>query len=173
MKRGMITSLAVVLAWWGAGANLASAQFGTLGQPPARPRPTVSPYVNLGGGSSGAINYYGLIRPQTDTNRSIMDLQNVVTRMNPDGSLQGQLDQTNPVNAMGGLQTGHSSTFFNYGRYYPLTPTSGYGTNLGGMTGIGTGNGVGGLNPNLGGGSGFGLGNNRTFFGTNMNQFPR
>ena len=169
MKRGIITSIAVLLAWCGIGLNFASAQFGTLGQPPARPRPTVSPFVNLGAGG-GALTYYGLIRPQTDATRSIQDLQNVVTRMNPDGSLQGQQDLLNPVNALGGLQTGHPVTYFHYSHYYPLTPTMG---TMGGMGGTGLGGGgIGGFNPNIGIGVGGNLGN-RTFFGQTFNTFPR
>lgn len=168
MKRGIITALAITLAW-SVHANFACAQFGNLGQPPIRPRPTVSPFINLGTG--GAMSYYGLIRPQTDTTKSIMELQSVVTRMNPDGSLQGQFDQTNPASQTGsqtGLQTGHSASYFNYGRYYPNSPPMGSGSGLGGA-GFGTG-----LGGSPVGGGGFGTNNmgfgNRTFFGPTMNN---
>jgi hypothetical protein len=176
MKRGIFTSLAL-LALWGTGLNFASAQFGGLGQAPPRVRPTVSPFINLGQGGAGA--FYGIIKPQLDANRSINDLQQGLNRLNPDGSLRGQID-AGSVNALGGLQTGHSATFMNYSHYFPLVPPGGSGT--AGNLGIGTG--LGGYNPSLGGGfglgntgfnsggGGFGLGNTggRTFFGGNLNQ---
>jgi hypothetical protein len=170
MKRIIITSLAVLLGW-GVSVNFASAQFGTLGQPPVRPRPTVSPYIDLGVG--GAMGYYGLIRPQTDATRSIQELQNVVTRLNPDGSLAGQQDLLNPLNVAPGLQTGHSSTFFNYSHYYPQGGLPGAGTS--GLGGVGSN--IGGYNPGVTGGIGTGAfgaaTGQRTFFGPTFGTFPR
>lgn len=164
MKRAIITSLAVALVWTGVGLNFASAQFGTLGQPPAR-RPAVSPYINLGIGGGGAVSYYGLIKPQIDANRSIVELQNVVTHMNPDGSLRGQLDaQGQGQTGQTGLQTGHAAQFFNYGHYYPIAGPGG-ATSTG--TGMGYGPGMGGFNSNFGPGGNinFGTGPQRGFFG--------
>jgi hypothetical protein len=150
MKRGIVTSLAVLLAW-SCGSNFASAQFGSLGQQPLRPRPTVSPYINLGAGV-GALSYYGLVRPQVDTTRQLMSLQNTLTQMNPDGSLRSSLDQQQSQTGSPGtgLQTGHAATYFNYSHYYPL---SGMGSQ-GGPSFL---SGMGGLNPGVGGGA-FGTG---------------
>ncbi len=165
MKRAFLTASAVLLAWCGIGLNFASAQFGTLGQPPVR-RPAVSPYINLGTGGGGALSYYGIIRPQMDANRSIMDLQNVVNRMNPDGSLQGQLDQQSQTGQTG-LQTGHSAGFFNYGNYYPIAPPGGGGTGMGGTAGFGN---MGGFNGGFGS-TGFGsMGTPRTFYGSTFSN---
>ena len=162
MKRTIMASLAVLALWGSVELNFARAQFGTLGQAPPRTRPTVSPFINLGQGGAGA--FYGIIKPQLDANRSINDLQQGIHRLNPDGSLKGQLDGQNSANALGGLQTGHSATFFNYGHYYPMAP---------GSTGASTT----GYNPsgagfNTGTGAGFGAGNTggRTFFGANLAQ---
>jgi hypothetical protein len=163
MKRAIFTSLAVLVAW-GVGASFALAQFGTLGQPPIRPRPTVSPYINMGTGAQG---YYGLIKPQTDANRSIQDLQNNLSRMGLDSSGQAATDPNNPLGgSTPGLQTGHAATYFNYSHYYPQNAPIGSGGS--GMGGIGSG--LGGVNPYFynqgpfGGGFGFGAGG-RTFFG--------
>jgi hypothetical protein len=146
MKRGITTAL--LLASWLGVVPFASAQFGTLGQAPARPRPTVSPFINQGTGGINAFNYYGVIKPQFETNRQFNEMQQ---RLNVDGSLRSPLQtpQDTP-NALGGLQTGHTSTFFNYGRYFPNSPPMGGGSGIGNTTGFGLG-GVGaglGVNPN-------------------------
>ena len=161
MKRIMFASVAVLILW-GGGLNFASAQFGTLGQAPVRPRPTVSPFINLGQGGAGA--FYGIIKPQMDASRSITDLQQGINRLNPDGSLKGQLDAQNSANALGGLQTGHSATFFNYGHYYP--------TATGSTGGASSGYNPSGMGFNTGTGSGFGTGGTGTltFFGSNLAQ---
>ena len=161
MRRSIVTSLTVLALWGSIGLNFATAQFGSLGQAPPRTRPTVSPFINLGQGGAGA--FYGIIKPQLDANRSINDLQQGLQRLNPDGSLQGQLNQGH-INAQTGLQTGHAASFFNYSHYYPLTPG---GASSGGTTGLGAGLG----SPGFGVGTG-GIGNTgvRPFFGANMNQ---
>ncbi len=172
MKRAFITSLAV-LALWGVGVNFASAQFGTLGQPPIRPRPTVSPFIDLGMGG-GAMGYYGLIQPQTNATRSIQELQSAVMRLNPDGSLAGQQDLLNPLNVSPALQTGHPSTYFNYSHYYPQGTTPGAGASN--LQGQGLGSNMGGYNNGYTGiGTGaFGVGagaGQRTFFGPTFGSF--
>jgi len=117
MKRITISALAVLALWGSVGLNFASAQFGGLGQAPPRIRPSVSPYINMGTGGAGA--YYGIVRPQMNTNQSLTDLQQGVLRLNPDGSLKGQLDLLNPIAAQTGLQTGHAVSFLNTGHYFP------------------------------------------------------
>jgi hypothetical protein len=168
MKRGIISSLAVLALWGSVGLNFASAQFGGLGQAPPRVRPAISPYINMGTG--GAEAYYGIVRPQMNTNQSLTDLQQGVNRLNPDGSLKGQLNAQNTPGALGGLQTGHAASFFNYGRYFPLVPPGGM-TNA---TAAGFGPGLGGFDTGLTG-TGFGVGAGattagRTFFSPNLNQ---
>jgi hypothetical protein len=166
MKQRILTSLAVLAVWCAAGVPFASAQF-IIGQPPGRIRPSVSPYVNLGG---GAMSYYGIIRPQLDQARSISQLQSTVSRISPDGTIM-PVDPLNPNASQPGLQTGHGVTYFNYGTYYPMTPTGvttsmtgspGFSMGMGGynMLSSGLGSGIGGLQP-------------RAFFGTTMNAFPR
>lgn len=166
MKRGIITPLIVLAAWFGIDGNFASAQFGTLGQPPAKPRPAVSPYINQGaGGGINAFSYYGIIKPQTEANRSINELQQ---RINLDGSLRSPLEAGNAPNALGGLQTGHAATFFSYGNYFPMTPPMGGGSGLGGTAGFG----LGGVNSGIGMSPGAGPGS-RAFFAPNLNVFIR
>jgi hypothetical protein len=162
MRRWILT-LPTVIALWGAAANFADAQF-NLGQPPPRVRPTVSPAINIGTG--GAFSYYGYIKPQTDATRAIMDLRNTVSQLNPDGSMQGQLDpQRQQGPGLGGLQTGHSATFFNTGGYFPNTLPGG-GATLGGA---GFGSGLGGYGSGLGITSiAVGTSGNRVFFPTTL-----
>jgi hypothetical protein len=158
MKRSIAAHLAVLLLMSSAGANFASAQFGTLGQPPARSRPTVSPYINQGvGGGINAFNYYGIIKPQIDTNRSISQLQTNVQLLNADGSLKGALSQGQQPNALNTSQTGHPATYFNYSHYFPMSYGS-RGTT--GTTGIGSGfgTGIGGANSGV-----------RPFYGSMLN----
>jgi hypothetical protein len=158
MKRIIFASLAALTVW----CSVANAQFNTLGQAPPRIRPTVSPFVNLGQGG-GASAYYGIVRPQIDANRSIHDLQQGMSHLNPDGSLRGPFDQQG-TNALGGLQTGHAVTYFNTGHYFPMTP----GTT--GSSGLSSGLG-GGINAGLGTPIGIGsTGGFRTFYGSNLTQ---
>jgi hypothetical protein len=155
MKRFLLATVATLTL----ASNFASAQFNTLGQAPPRARPTVSPFVNLGQGNVGA--YYGIVRPQVDAYHSISELQQGYQRLNPAGSLQGQTEQT-ATGGLGGLQTGHSVTFFNTGNYFPLAPGSA------GNPGSSVGTPIGGFNNGLGYGPG-GMGV-RTFYGGAMAQ---
>jgi hypothetical protein len=164
MRRGILTSLTAMALWGTIGLNFAAAQFGSLGQAPPRPRPTVSPFINQGTG--GINSYYGIVKPQVDANRSINELMLGVNRLNPDGTLKNAADQ-GTSNALGGLQTGHSAGFFNYGHYYPGGPPGG-GTSSG-AAGFGS-TGLGGYTPGIGGTTGIGNSGVRTFFGSTMNQ---
>ena len=168
MRRGIITSLAV-LAWGSVGLNFASAQFGgTLGQPPMRPRPTISPYLNIGGGAGA---YYGIVKPQMEGNRAIYDLQQGGSRIQQDGWVRTQAEQN--TSALGGLTTGHQASFFNTSHYYPTNPPGGattaspasFGSGLGGYTPPSANFGI---NQGYGINQGFGSGGTRTFFGVNM-----
>jgi hypothetical protein len=144
MKLG-IFSLAVSLALWGSlGVDFAAAQ---PGRPPIR----------------------GF--PQAATNPQIAQMQQQLNQLNPDGSLKSQLTQGLTTSSLGGLQTGHSAGFFNYGHYFPLNPPGGATT----ATTAGFGPGFGGFNAGLAGagfGTGFGVGNigGRTLFGNSVVQ---
>jgi hypothetical protein len=140
-------------------SSVASAQFGTLGQAPQRSRPTVSPYINQGvGGGINAFNYYGIIKPQIDTNRSISQLQTGVQLLNADGSLKGALSQGQQPNAVNTMQTGHPATYFNYSHYFPMS----FGSTGATGTASGFGTGVGGANMGV-----------RPFYGSTFNNFGR
>ena len=167
MKRGIVTAL-LLAGWLSVGVNFASAQFGTLGQSPARPRPTVSPYINQGAGGINAYNYYGIIKPQFEANRQFNELQR---SLNPDGSLRSPLQQaSDQPQSQTGLQTGHPATYFNYGHYFPLSPPIGGGSSLGGTSGFGLG---GGYSPNLGVSPTTGGFNQRNFYGPNFGVVVR
>lgn len=157
MKRGLLTSLAV-LASWGIVANFAAAQWMNQGvfQTPLQQRS---------------------FRPG---DRAIAAWQQNVMRLNQDGSLQGQLTQTNQAGGtVVGLQTGHQATFFNYSHYYPIVPTTGAGIGGQGSNNFGAGLGTGlGMNPNLGyglnpAGTGFGGMPNNPFLPGSVTPFYR
>jgi len=88
----------------------------TQAQPPAPGRPLgldpatnppVSPYLNLvRPGSSPAINYYGIVRPQVDLQQSLQGLQSQVL-----GVQQAQ----DMLRAGDSGTTGHPAYFLNYG----------------------------------------------------------
>src|SRR4051812_20971970 len=106
MRRFLFAALVAGLAWVSFGEHRAQAQSFQLGgrsQSLTRPRPTVSPFLNLGrGGSNAAVDYYGLVRPQMDANRSIGDLQQGFSSLLADGTqLPGQVPQ-NTTSALGG-----------------------------------------------------------------------
>ena len=177
MKRDLTARWAAAML--GLPATEGQGQF-TLGQAPPRLRPTVSPAINLGAG--GAFSYYGYIKPQSDATRSIFSLQQTLSQLNQDGSLQGQLSasslweqqmQQQQRTDVLRLQTGHPATFFNYSHYYPMTPPGG-GTGLGGTGGFGGTTGLGGFGPNMGQGVGIGRPSTPTFYGPMLIQgFPR
>jgi hypothetical protein len=81
-----------------------------VGSPPAAP--TVSPYINLlRSGNSAAANYFGLVRPQLETNTSLQSLQQQV------------LTGPNRLPTEPGLPedvfiTGHAAVFMNTGGFF-------------------------------------------------------
>lgn len=120
MKRGIYLAAAVLVLWGGAGVNDASAQFR-------------SPFGRMG---QGGIQPYGVIRTPTEANQIAVD-QRIVTGLNPDGSLKVPLATQTDTGGLGGLQTGHPVSFFDYGGYFPLTPPG--RTGAGSTTGFGSG----------------------------------
>jgi hypothetical protein len=86
-------------------------------------QPAVSPYLNLlRQGTNPAINYYGIVRPQIDTQSSIMQLQQ---QMAVSAATGGTQDTTGGV-----LFTGHPTQFMNLSHYFggaaarPATPAA-------------------------------------------------
>jgi hypothetical protein len=90
-------------------ANCISAQPPGAGVRPAA-RPTFSPYLNLNrAGTSAAINYYGLVRPQVTYNSAIQQLQQTTQ----------DLQQREPV--VVGMElppTGHATGFLSHSKYF-------------------------------------------------------
>jgi hypothetical protein len=82
-------------------------------QPPAGPvnPPAVSPYLNLfRQGSSPAINYYGLVRPQFEFRRDVQRLQQQVTAEQPPAVPAEEATALPP--------TGHTAQFNTQWRYF-------------------------------------------------------
>jgi polysaccharide export outer membrane protein len=101
-----VAALLVALA-----ARPASAQ--ALGQytPPYNPygRPPLSPYLNLSRGGIPAVNYYGLVRPQLQTERFIQQ-QEILASQAPPAVPQAAV-----------YTTGHPTRFMRYSQYFLST----------------------------------------------------
>jgi hypothetical protein len=98
-------------------------------------RPPVSPSLNLLRGGNPGVNYYTLVRPQVDTNRALLQLQQQQLALSQAGQPLAPMMLGSGA-ALGDLPiTGHPVGFWNYGRYYPLLSGSGGGgtTALGGV----------------------------------------
>jgi hypothetical protein len=75
-----------------------------------RERPAFSPYLNLNRfGASPAINYFGLVKPQLQSNANFNQIGRNVT----------ELQQREPVVSGSELpETGHRTGFLNHHRYF-------------------------------------------------------
>ncbi len=93
------------------------------GRPPVTPfsQPVLSPYLNLAQpGFNPAISYFGIVRPQLQTQGSIQQLQQFQTQ-------QTYLDNT-ALLAQPILNTGTSTGFMTYNRYFQTVGKPGTGT---------------------------------------------
>jgi len=131
MKRCLLAGV-VALGWLAAAVGpRAEAQF-TYQRPQTNlfGAPGVSPYLNmLRPGANPAINYYGLVKPQMNTNQSIQELQHYTFGLN--SANQANAEDPNRMS-----NTGHAVQFFNYGNYFPMATAGRNGgtTGLGGQT---------------------------------------
>ena len=111
MRKSMFAGpVVVVLLVLPAGTADAQSAGPRVGAPAAGP--TVSPYVNLlRNPNSPTLNYYGLVRPQFQTNAGLQALQQQMT-----------LGQGGPLPGAGSpddvLITGHAAVFMNLGGYF-------------------------------------------------------
>jgi hypothetical protein len=85
------------------------------GLPSPYARPTVSPYINLLGRGSAAVNYYGVVRPEFEI-RAVQQRQG--TRLH---HLEGRESTPGPDD-LALPQTGHKCYFLNYSHYYGGAP---------------------------------------------------
>ncbi len=102
----------------------ASAQVYLPGQQPVNPfqRPAVSPYLNMTRGGNPAINYFGLVQPQLNTAKSILQLQVQQQTMPQLGQPFAPLDGSAGFSLP---ETGHPTAFFNYSTYFPMSTGGG------------------------------------------------
>jgi hypothetical protein len=110
-----------------AGLLPTAAQAQTVGSYPWRtaPTPTLSPYLNLTRGGSAGINYFSLVRPQIETQKSLAQI-NQELMMAP-GFGAGALGTSTGFGATSGFtgQEGSAAVFLSYGPYFPLMPQTG------------------------------------------------
>jgi hypothetical protein len=124
---------ALVLLAGGATAN--AQNYGGIGGIPFgqtyRPRPAVSPYLNLlRGGATLESNYYNLVRPENEFRSSIQQLQLQST---------ANQDAITNIQSPGPLVTGHLSSFQTQKSYFQTTTGGQIGTPLGTGTPVATG----------------------------------
>jgi len=107
MKKSLWTVIASLGVLACVAVSPAHAQF----QPQTNPagRPAVSPFLNLLRGGNPAVNYYGLVRPQLQTQATLQQLQQ-----------QLALNQLglNTAENQPDLTTGHAARFGNFSHYY-------------------------------------------------------
>jgi len=103
-------------------AGLASTSVAQVGPPrqnirPPRATPTVSPYLSLlNRNNSLAFNYYEMYRPQVEFRNAYRQLNQDVSQLNERLTQQEQAFQRSQLGP-----TGHTTTFMNTGRYYPMS----------------------------------------------------
>ena len=74
--------------------------------------PTTSPFLNLNRpGSSSAVNYYNLVRPEFEFRN---DFQSLQRQVNQNRALVGEA-----IADAGLPTTGHTTSFLNYSHFYP------------------------------------------------------
>ena len=90
--------------------------------PDLRPfrRPTTSPYLNLlqRNGAGIGFNYYRSVKPEFEFRRAYEQQYQTLRRI--DRRLQQQEQRIQSLNSQFG-PTGHTTSFLNYGGYYPRT----------------------------------------------------
>lgn len=126
MKRCLLACV-LALAWLATAGPRSEAQVGSL-RPQTNPfgQPAISPYLNLNrAGTTAGINYYGLVRPQLDTNRSLQQLQQQYAFG------QNGMQTNDTVSVLS--NTGHSVRFMNTGSYFSSIPNGRTGTGTGGQ----------------------------------------
>lgn len=135
--RSCIITVGIALLVAASAAGEATAQVISQG-PYVRPqqfnpyrRPTLTPYLNLARGGNPAINYYGLVRPQFETQAQLSQLQQ--QSLDQQGQLSAQQGQMNQIPITGraaGFQT-HSGYFQNWNGRAGGTAGSGVGAGFG------------------------------------------
>ena len=144
MRRLLYAGLASLLVLQAADAQ------GVLQRPRYQsPVPTTSPYLNMTRGGNPGINYYGTVRPQMETSRTLQGLQTEL-QMAENAMYSG----VPSPGAAGGSPpaistTGHPIAFFNTSHYFPAP-----GQRPGAFSGTGTASSQGspgaGTTPSLG-----------------------
>jgi len=118
--------LALLAASLPSGASAQTGQIGSYSRPKTNNYPAFSPYLNLTRPGNPATNYFGIVRPQQETNRAFEQIEQGTFidprfqsggAVSPDGTSMPGMRRYYPDQAAG-LQTGHPSTFFYYSHYY-------------------------------------------------------
>jgi hypothetical protein len=135
--------------------NIAHAQVGQIGsynRPKTNNYPAFSPYLNLNRGGDPAVNYFGIVRPQMETNRAFQQIEQGTFGADPRFPVGAGGADGNPIpgmnnyypNQAAGLNTGHPATFFYYSHYYQFPSAqrggAGGGAGAGGAAGVNNAN---------------------------------
>jgi hypothetical protein len=97
----------------------ADAQFFQGGGNPANQTPTLSPYLNMARPGAPGLNYFGLVRPQVDTAKQMLFMQQQQQMQQQLGYGQlGMFDDGTGTAGANVAVTGHQTTYFNYSHYF-------------------------------------------------------
>jgi hypothetical protein len=148
MSRWCKLALFGVLAWGGLGVSFASAQVPLGGySPPQVGPPAFSPWLNMNRPGGGATNYFGMVKPQMQTQQQLQNLQYQQNLLQSGVGTGVGADQNVPLST-----TGHPVRYMDYSRYFPLYGMPGGGGGIPGYgpnTGVGTGYGTPGLRTGI------------------------
>ncbi|MCI0638627.1 MAG: hypothetical protein L0Y70_06105 [Gemmataceae bacterium] len=117
---GKLPSAFAACAVWAALHPAADAQQIGSYVPPRVNRPTVSPYLQLGGSNNLAVNYFTRLRPQVETSQNLSQLQTQMQNLQAPAAQPQQPEEQGPGATGRGL-----GGFFFYGNYFPLMNRSG------------------------------------------------
>ena len=119
-------------------ASSAKAQIGAPGRPQTSPYATVPPALNMRG-QAPVMGYFGIVRPQQETNRTLQQLQNdFSTQQHMINTLPEQFQDQGQANPLMST-SGHTVSFFNTRQYFS-GPNNRF--SLGGATNGGAGGGA-------------------------------
>lgn len=118
MKSARLTLAAGLLVLGSAGVATAQNPYYQPGFVPPRQRPVVSPYLNLLGGGSPALNYFNGVVPQRQFGNAINQNQAQLRLLQTQIALAMQGQSGSQQAAAGVLTTGHPVSFQSFQQYF-------------------------------------------------------
>jgi hypothetical protein len=111
MRLDRLIAIAAVALLSLPGRGSAQLPQGPNGPPGPTARPAFPTYLNIVRGGSATLNYYGMVRPQTAAQQSLLSLQQQITSVQQREPAAGAGDSSLPI-------TGQPAYFMNSGGYF-------------------------------------------------------